>query len=142
MSPRGSVSMQINDKNFGDAARIKCGAGHTYLRWQLRFKEEIIMTVWPATCGLLSRSLASIGLIILSLGSFSAHAGCSSADDAISTDRPSTANPATTIPSGSIQIENGMTGSHSQGVSIFDLPESRVRVGLTECTEFLLDLPD
>ena len=72
----------------------------------------------------------------------SAYAGCSASDDPISTDRPSTANSSATIPKGSLQLENGMTETHDQSIWTIDLPETRMRVGLADCTEVLVDFPD
>ncbi len=73
---------------------------------------------------------------------FSVSAGCLSADDPISTDRPSVANTSDTVPKGSVQLEGGVTETRNQGIWTIDLPETRMRVGVTDCTEILADFPD
>ena len=71
-----------------------------------------------------------------------AWADCPGFDDPIATDRPSVANSSAVVPVGSLQMENGAAVSRGQGVTTYDLPETRLRLGLIACTEILMDLPD
>jgi len=61
---------------------------------------------------------------------------------AIATDRPSVAASSIVVPSGALQLENGMTVTSSQGQRTFEGPESLLRVGLTTNTEVRLTLPN
>lgn len=69
-------------------------------------------------------------------------ADCPAPDDPIVTDRPSVANSSATVPEGSLQFENGMSVDRGPAGTIYDLPETRARLGVSACTEFLVDLPD
>ena len=69
-------------------------------------------------------------------------ADCATIADPIDTDRPDTPDDSPTVPPGSLQIETGTGVSRSGGVTSLDLPETRLRLGLSACTELLLDLPD
>jgi len=71
-----------------------------------------------------------------------AASACPTSEDSISTDRPSVANSSSVVPAGSLQIENGFTVSQGQGTTTYDLPETRLRFGLGQCSELLVDLPD
>jgi hypothetical protein len=64
------------------------------------------------------------------------------AGSSIATDRPTFANSSAVVPAGSVQLENGFGGSQSTGTTTWDLPETRVRLGIDACTEVLVDLPD
>lgn len=67
---------------------------------------------------------------------------CPTAADPIATDRPTFANSSLVVPRASLQLENGVGASESAGMTIWDLPETRTRLGLGSCSEFLVDLPD
>ncbi len=71
-----------------------------------------------------------------------ARADCPTPADSIITDRPTAANSSAVVPAGSLQFENGLAFSRGQAVTTYDLPETRARLGLDSCTEFLIDLPD
>jgi hypothetical protein len=60
----------------------------------------------------------------------------------IATDRPSVANSSVVVPAGSIQLENGVLDTTSQGQSIVDGPETEVRFGVASRTELRFTLPD
>ena len=60
----------------------------------------------------------------------------------IATDRPTFANSSIVVPSGSLQVENGILGTSSGGQNIFDGPESLVRVGVARKTELRLTVPN
>ena len=48
-----------------------------------------------------------------------------------------------TVPSGSLQLENGTLYQHFQhGTNYFDVPETQVRLGLLKRTEFYMFVPD
>ena len=84
-----------------------------------------------------------VALLAALTAPFGASAACPTPDQPISTDRPSVMNASGVVPDGSLQFENGITytGMHG-GTAIWDAPQTRLRFGLSECTEFLLDLPD
>jgi hypothetical protein len=60
----------------------------------------------------------------------------------IATDRPAITNSSVVVPSGSIQIENGIQTSTAAGERTVDGPESLVAFGLTGATELRLTVPD
>lgn len=84
------------------------------------------------------------GVVLLCLAMVPGHvqAECPTIADPIDTDRPDSPDDSPTVPVGSVQLENGFGMSRSGGVTSLDLPETRVRVGVASCTEFLIDLPD
>jgi Putative MetA-pathway of phenol degradation len=67
---------------------------------------------------------------------------CSSEATDIATDRPDVTNSSVVVPQGSLQIESGVNWTARQGGPVIDGPASRVRLGVTPCTEVLLDLPN
>jgi hypothetical protein len=60
----------------------------------------------------------------------------------IATDRPAVTNSSVVVSVGSIQAENGFLETRSQGQSVFDAPETLVRLGLAKRTELRLSVPD
>jgi hypothetical protein len=60
----------------------------------------------------------------------------------IATDRPAITNSSVVVPSGSVQIENGLDVTTASGQRTFDGPESLVVYGLTAATELRLTVPD
>ena len=60
----------------------------------------------------------------------------------ISTDRPAIANSSVVVPKGSIQVENGMEVTNSQGQTSVDGPETWFRFGVAKSTELRLAAPD
>ena len=91
----------------------------------------------------LHRRGAALFLLSLAWGTPSgAETACSAPDTPISTDRPTGPNSSGTVPDGSLQIETGIGISRGQGATTTDLPETRVRFGLADCTEVRIDLPD
>jgi hypothetical protein len=64
------------------------------------------------------------------------------ADELISTDRPSIANSSVVVPMGSFQAENGFQVTNRQGQTSFDGPETSLRFGVLEKTEFRLAVPN
>jgi hypothetical protein len=66
-----------------------------------------------------------------------------SKDDDIDTNRPSFTDSALVVPKGSLQFENGTTYQHFQhGITNYDIPETEVRLGLTNSTEFQMFVPN
>jgi hypothetical protein len=60
----------------------------------------------------------------------------------IVTDRPSVTNSSVVVPTGSLQAENGVNWTTSPGQGALDGPNTRLRLGIAHCSEFLVDLPD
>jgi Putative MetA-pathway of phenol degradation len=72
-----------------------------------------------------------------------AHAeeGCPKASDEMATDRPDTTNSSIVVPVGSLQNENGINLTGSDGGRTIDGTNSRWRLGIAPCLEALVDLP-
>jgi hypothetical protein len=67
---------------------------------------------------------------------------CPVRTDAIATDRPDTTNSSLVVPYGSLQVENGANWAVRQGSNVFDGSETRVRLGVANCGEVLIDVPN
>jgi len=59
----------------------------------------------------------------------------------IDTDRPDVTNSSLAVPLGSLQAENGVNWTGGRG-SVLDGSNSRVRLGIAQCSEILVDLPN
>jgi hypothetical protein len=81
-------------------------------------------------------------LICLTLVPATGWAECSTIAEPIDTDRPDSPDDSPTVPPGSLQMENGLGISRSGGVKSLELPSTRLRYGLSSCTELLIDLPN
>src|ERR1700730_83110 len=66
---------------------------------------------------------------------------CPSATDEISTDRPDVTNSSLVVPAGSLQIESGVNLSTRDGGRFVDGTNTRLRAGIANCLEFLVDVP-
>jgi hypothetical protein len=66
---------------------------------------------------------------------------CPSAKDEINTDRPDVTNSSLVVPAGSLQIENGVNLSARDGGQLVDGANTRLRAGIANCLEFLVDTP-
>lgn len=76
------------------------------------------------------------------LGTITARAdGCPSTKDEITTDRPDVTNSSLVVPAGSLQIENGVNFSTRDGDRFVDGTNTRLRIGIANCLEFLVDTP-
>jgi hypothetical protein len=64
------------------------------------------------------------------------------ADSDIVTDRPDVTESSIVVPTGSYQIENGITWTTDHRFQTFDLPESLMRFGLAPRTEFRIAVPN
>src|SRR5579862_6359605 len=67
---------------------------------------------------------------------------CPTAASDIDTDRPDTTNSSQTVPPGSLQLENGVNIADWSGGTRLDGTNSRVRLGLVDCAEVLVDVPN
>jgi hypothetical protein len=92
----------------------------------------------------MKRLLRALGLVFPCLLACPAPApaDCSTVDDPIDTDRPDTPDDSPVVPSGSLQIENGVGVARGAGATTLDLPETRLRLGLRSCVEMVVDLPN
>jgi len=68
--------------------------------------------------------------------------GCPVASDWIDTDRPDTTNSSETVPVGSLQWENGVNIADWSDGTHLDGANTRLRLGVADCGEVLVDLPD
>src|SRR6266851_9135253 len=66
---------------------------------------------------------------------------CPTARDEISTDRPDVTNSRLVVPAGSLQIENGVNFSARDGSRFVDGTNTRLRTGIANCLELLVDVP-
>jgi Putative MetA-pathway of phenol degradation len=91
--------------------------------------------------GSLARALA-VFLTILGVPT-AVHAGeCPTSASEIATDRPDVTNSSLVVPLGSLQSENGINTTGRGSEKTFDGTNSRLRLGVAPCLEFLVDLPD
>ena len=67
--------------------------------------------------------------------------GCPTNGDPIATDRPDVTNSSLVVPTGSLQAENGIDWTVRQGSDALDGTNTRLRLGVAHCTEFVLDVP-
>ena len=67
--------------------------------------------------------------------------GCPNSADEISTDRPDVTNSSVVVPYGSLQVENGVDETRRQGSNVVSGTETRLRLGVAQCTEVLADVP-
>jgi hypothetical protein len=66
---------------------------------------------------------------------------CPNSADEISTDRPDVTNSSVVVPYGSLQVENGVDWTVRQGSNVVNGTETRLRLGVAQCTEVLADVP-
>jgi hypothetical protein len=71
-----------------------------------------------------------------------ADADCPTSTDAINTDRPGVTNSSVVVPYGSFQAENGIDWSVNGGSNLLSGSSTRLRLGIADCTEFLIDVPN
>jgi Putative MetA-pathway of phenol degradation len=67
--------------------------------------------------------------------------GCPTSASQISTDRPDVTNSSRVVPYGSLQAENGVDWTVRQGSDVISGTETRLRIGIAQCTEVLADVP-
>jgi hypothetical protein len=66
---------------------------------------------------------------------------CPNSASEISTDRPDVTNSSRVVPYGSLQIENGVDWTVRQRSDVISGSETRLRLGIAQCTELLADVP-
>jgi hypothetical protein len=99
--------------------------------------------------GMLNRSLQSFRslflcavLLVAAFTFATANAqDCPTAADPIETDRPDVTNSSLVVPVGSLQVENGIDWNAQYASNAFDGTNTRMRLGIARCTEFVLDVP-
>jgi len=67
---------------------------------------------------------------------------CPTDSDEIATDRPDVTNSSLVVPTGSLQAENGVDWTVRHGSNALDGTNTRLRLGVAYCTEFLIDIPN
>src|SRR5258708_3804082 len=104
----------------------------------------IVRTTLAVTCGPISvGKLATVLLTLLVYHSTIAAKAdsCPAVGDDIATDRPDGTNSSLVVPAGSLQIENGINSSARDGSRFVDGTNTRLRAGIANCLEFLVDVP-
>jgi hypothetical protein len=109
-------------------------------------RENCVSTIAPAAftvAPLRAGKLATALLTLLAYHSTVAAKadGCPTARYQISTDRPDVTNSSLVVPAGSFQIENGVNGSARDGSQFVDGTNTRLRAGIANCLEILVDVP-
>jgi hypothetical protein len=102
------------------------------------------LTVLASACGPKHAGKLAIALLTLLIyhSSIIAKAeSCPSTKDEISTDRPDVTNSSLVVPAGSLQIENGINSSARDGGRFVDGTNTRLRLGIAQCLELLVDAP-
>lgn len=67
---------------------------------------------------------------------------CPSSASEIATDRPDVTNSSLVVPTGSLQLENGSNTTRRGLDKTFDGSNSRLRLGIANCLEILVDVPN
>jgi hypothetical protein len=81
-------------------------------------------------------------MVLFCLSTITAKADrCPSVKDEISTNRPDVTNSSLVVPAGSLQIENGVNFSARDDDRFVDGTNTRLRTGIANCFEFLVDTP-
>jgi putative Mn2+ efflux pump MntP len=89
-------------------------------------------------------SLTSAALLALALASTyssSLAEDCPTDANPIATDRPDVTNSSLVVPMGSLQAENGIDWTVRHGSNALDGTNTRLRLGVAHCAEFVLDVP-
>jgi hypothetical protein len=105
---------------------------------------SIARTALAFTCELISIGKLAIVLLTLLIyhSTFTAKAdSCPVIGDEIATDRPDVTNSSVVVPAGSLQIENGVNVSSRDGDRLVDGTNTRLRAGIANCLELLVDMP-
>jgi hypothetical protein len=112
---------------FDDAFTLASAFGFLQAAWLFR----VVGAIWCA-------------LLVLALLMIATDAGaqeCPTNADQIATDRPDTTNSSLVVPYGSLQAENGVDWMVRHGSNALDGTNTRLRLGVAHCTEFLIDVP-
>jgi hypothetical protein len=104
---------------------------------------NIVRTALALACGPISIGKLAIVLPMLVYHSTIAAKAdsCPGIGDEIATDRPDVTNSSLVVPAGSLQIENGLNSSARDGSRFVDGTNTRLRAGIANCLEFLVDVP-
>ncbi len=89
----------------------------------------------------LPTTMALLATLVPGLACAAAAEGCPTSKDPIDTDRPDVTNSSLVVPTGSLQVENGVNLSGRGATSVADGTNTRVRLGVAPCVELLADLP-
>jgi hypothetical protein len=81
-------------------------------------------------------------LLLPAIGGRCAADSCPSPADEIVTDLPDITNSSLVVPTGSLQGENGVDWTVRHGSNALDGTNTRLRLGIAHCTEFLIDVPN
>jgi hypothetical protein len=84
---------------------------------------------------------AFLGLLALPPVAAAAADNCPQPSSEIATDRPDTTNSSLVVPQGSFQQENGVNISRRDGGQVVDGTNTRLRFGIAQCLEVLVDVP-
>jgi Putative MetA-pathway of phenol degradation len=89
------------------------------------------------------RLVALLGFLTLPVGAGAAAAAdaCPQPGSEIATDRPDVTNSSLMVPRGSFQQENGVNIAGRDGGQVVDGTNTRLRLGIAECLEVLVDVP-
>ena len=79
--------------------------------------------------------------LIVSTSAIFANDECPTNADEISTDRPDVTNSAVVVPYGSLQAENGVDWTKRDRSDVLSGTETRLRLGVAQCTEVIADVP-
>jgi hypothetical protein len=103
---------------------------------------KIVRTALSFTYGPPIIGKLAIVLMLLVYSTIAAKAdSCPGIGDEIATDRPDVTNSSLVLPPGSLQIENGINLSARDGSRSVDGTNTRLRAGIANCLEFLVDVP-
>src|SRR6266403_1061635 len=103
-----------------------------------------VRAVLALACGPISIGKLAIVLLMLLVyhSTIAAKAdSCPGIGDEIATDRPDVTNSSVVVPAGSLQIENGVNSSARDGERFVDGTNTRLRAGIANCLEVLVDVP-
>jgi len=91
-----------------------------------------------------AKTLAALAVcgVALAHGGLAKAESCPTSADDIDTDRPDTTNSSQTVPAGSLQLENGVNIADWPDGTRLDGTNSRLRLGLVDCGEVLVDVPN
>jgi len=93
--------------------------------------------VWAAVSVALSLTVLTRGVV-----GIAGAEGCGTDPGTIQTDRPDVTNSSIVVPNGTLQVENGINLTGRRAARIVDGTNSRIRLGVADCVELLVDLPN
>jgi hypothetical protein len=97
----------------------------------------LLGTTWP------TGRFAALTLVFVAAAPALPQAGeCPTSASEIATDRPDVTNSSLVVPVGSLQGENGINTTRRGLDKTFDGTNSRLRLGIANCLEILVDVPD